>query len=316
MYGAMIRPPEPTATVTPRATSGEHPEVVAFVAELRRQETAPKTWQNYRSDLACFGRWFAGVNDEPFAAAAVTPSDIRDYRSYLIQEERRTPATVNRRLAALRKFFAWAKATGLVTDEPTLAVKGVEASPRAPKALEKRELDKLVRTVERHGSTRDQAIVLTLRHTGLRVSELCALRLGDVTIGERSGQVVVRSGKGSKYRTVPLNVDARRAITAYLAVRPAVSDDHLFIGQRREGLRPAAVEDLVKKYARLAGLADVTPHTLRHSFGKHLLDAGESLVAVAALLGHSRLETTAIYTHPSDRDLAHAVERLERDALV
>jgi site-specific recombinase XerD len=175
-------------------------------------------------------------------------------------------------------------------------------------------LGKLVQTVERHGGKRDQAIVLTLRHTGLRVSELCALRLPDVELGERKGSVTVRAGKGAKYRVVPLNVDARRAIMAYLTVRPAVTDDHLFIGQRRDGLRPAAVEDLVRKYARLAGLADVTPHTLRHSFGKGLLDAGTDLVTVAALLGHSRLETTAIYTHPSDRDLQHAVERLELDA--
>lgn len=301
--------------LTQPATAGENPEVVAFIDELHRQETAPKTWQNYRSDLRCFGRWFAGGNDEAFSAAAVTPTDVRDYRSYLLHEERRTPATVNRRLAALRKFFGWAKATGLVADEPTVAVKRIESSLRSPKALEQRELSKLLHIVERHGSKRDQAIVLTLRHTGLRVSELCALRFGDLELDDRKGSVTVRSGKGGKYRVVPLNLDARRAITAYLAVRPAVTDDHLFIGQRRDGLRPAAVEDLVRKYARLAGLADVTPHTLRHSFGKGLLDAGENLVAVAALLGHSRLETTAIYTHPSDHDLEHAVERLERDAL-
>jgi site-specific recombinase XerD len=299
--------------LTQPATSGENPEVVSFIDELRRQETAPKTWQNYKSDLLCFGRWFAGVNDESFTAAAVTPTDIREYRSFLLNVERRTPATVNRRLAALRKFFGWAKATGRIADEPTVAVKGIESSPRSPKALEPRELGKLVQAVERHGSKRDQAILFTLRHTGLRVSELCALRLGDVELGDRKGSAAVRSGKDGKYRIVPLNVDARRAITAYLEVRPAVTDDHVFIGQRRGGLRPAAVEDLVRKYARLAGLEDVTPHTLRHSFGKHLLDAGESLVPVAALLGHSRLETTAIYTHPSERDLEHAVERLERD---
>src|SRR5712692_3331455 len=304
-----------TIAATHPATAGEHPEVAAFIDELRRQETAPKTWQNYKSDLACFGRWFASVNDEAFTAATVTPTDVRDYRSYLLHTERRTPATVNRRLAALRKFFGWAKATGRIADEPTIAVKGIESAPRSPKALEPRELGKLVHAVERHGSKRDQAIVLTLRHTGLRVSELCALRLADVELGERKGSATVRSGKGSKYRVVPLNVDARRAITAYLAVRPAVSDDHLFIGQRRDGLRPAAVEDLVRKYARLAGLADVTPHTLRHTFGKGLLDSGVDLVAVAALMGHSRLETTATYTHPTDRDLERAVAQLERDAV-
>ncbi len=295
-------------------TPDTSPEVGLFVQDLQRQEVAAKTVVNYRSDLRCFARWFHGVNDEPFTAAAVTPTDLRDYRSFLIQDERRLPATVNRRLAALRKFFTWARATARIDDLPTAAVKGVEASPRAPKALEKRELDRLLRAVEKEGKKRDLAMVLTLRHTGLRVSELCALRLGDIDLGDRKGSVTVRSGKGSKFRVVPLNVDARNALLDYLVVRPAVSDDHLFIGQRHEGLSPQAVENQVTKYARLAGLTDVTPHTLRHSFGKGLLDSGVDLVAVAALLGHSRLETTAIYTHPSTRDLEHAVQRLERDA--
>jgi site-specific recombinase XerD len=302
-----------TSTTDP--TTADPAEVALFTEDLTRQEVAHKTLVNYQSDLRCFARWFAGVNDEPFTAAAVTPTDIRDYRRYLINEERRKPATVNRRLAALRSFFTWARATGRVQDLPTAAVKGVEASPRAPKALAKRELDRLIRSVEKDGKKRDLAIVLTLRHTGLRVGELCALRLGDVELGERKGSVTVRAGKGSKYRVVPLNVDARKAIQDYLAVRPAVTDDHLFIGQRHQGLSPQAVENLVTKYARFAGFEAVTPHTLRHSFGKGLLDAGVDLVAVAALLGHSRLETTAIYTQPSDRDLATAVERLERDAL-
>jgi site-specific recombinase XerD len=304
-----------TTLPTDPETALEPEEVGVFVQDLERQEVAAKTRLNYRSDLRCFARWFIGVDDEPFTAAAVTPTDLRDYRTYLMQEERRMPATVNRRLAALRKFFTWAKATARIQELPTDAIKGVEASPRAPKALDKRELDRLLRTVEKERHKRDLAIVLTLRHTGLRVSELCALRRGDVELGERKGSVTVRAGKGSKYRVVPLNLDARKAIQEYLAVRPAVSDDHLFIGQRHQGLSPQAVENLVRKYARLAGLTDVTPHTLRHSFGKGLLDAGVDLVAVAALLGHSRLETTAIYTHPSNRDLEHAVQRLERDAL-
>src|ERR1700757_146089 len=103
----MIRAPGSRTTpalLLPPTTAVESPEVASFVEELRRQETAPKTWQNYRSDLACFGRWFIGVNDEAFTAAAVTPTDIREYRGFLLNVERRAPATVNRRLAALRKF--------------------------------------------------------------------------------------------------------------------------------------------------------------------------------------------------------------------
>src|SRR5215216_6684511 len=144
--------------------------------------------------------------------------------------EKRQPATVNRRLAAIRRFFQWAKATGLVKELPTDDVKGVASSPRAPHWLEKRDVDRLIRTVERHGNTRDLAIILTLRHPGIRVSELSDLKVGDVETSERKGSLTVRSGKGGKFRILPLNVDARQAIASYLKVRPTVSVDQHFIG--------------------------------------------------------------------------------------
>src|SRR5688572_3191118 len=284
-----------------------------FLQDLERQETSPKTREDYRLDLLHFAGWFTQTVAESFSPEGVTPTDVREYRGYLINVEKRQPSTVNRRLAALRRFFQWARATGLAKELPTDNVKGVASSPRAPRWLEKRDVDRLIRTVERHGNTRDLAIVLTLRHTGIRVGELSALQSGDVEISERKGTLTVRSGKGSKFRALPLNVDARRAIAAYLDVRPTVSDDHLFIGQRGQGISSRAVELLVEKYGRLAGLEDVTPHTLRHSFGKHALDAGADLVSVSALLGHQRLETTAIYTTPSQRDLEKVVEKLEQD---
>jgi integrase/recombinase XerC len=277
--------------------------------ELRRQEASARTIENYRSDLARFAAWFAQTVGKPFAAAAVTPTDVREYKAYLQHIEKRQPATVNRRLAGLRKFFAWAASTGHIAEAPTRQVKGLGAVQPAPKALTKREADKLLREVEQAHNKRDVAVLRLLRHTGLRVSELCNLRLGDITMSARAGQAVVRSGKGNKYRAVPLNVPTRAAIREYLDVRPKTTDDQLFIGQRGP-LKSEGVEDLVKKYAYHAGLSGVTPHVLRHTFGKQLLDSGVNLVTVAALMGHSRLETTALYTQPSARDLAQAVDRL------
>src|SRR5438093_7969591 len=89
-------------------------EVEQFLVDLERQEPSPNTLISYRLDLVQFARWFAQTNSESFSAAAVTPTDVREYRSYLLNVERRQPSTVNRRLAALRKFFQWAKAEGLV----------------------------------------------------------------------------------------------------------------------------------------------------------------------------------------------------------
>src|SRR5215211_3163722 len=181
-----------------------------FLQDLQRQETSPQTRSSYRLDLLHFAGWFARTAGEAFTPEAVTPTDVREYRGYLLNVEKRQPATINRRLAALRRFFQWAKAIGLVKELPTENVKGVVSSPRAPRWLEKRDVDRLIRTVERHGNTRDLAIVLTLRHTGIRVSELSALKVGDVEVSDRKGSLTVRSGKGGKFRVLPLNSDARK----------------------------------------------------------------------------------------------------------
>lgn len=279
--------------------------------DLGRQDLAARTVAAYRTDLSAFARWFPGTAGEPFSARAVTPTDLREYKSYLRTVERRQAATINRRFAALRAFFRWAKGTGLIAELPTESVRGVPTALRVPKALAKRDVDRLIREAERHGKPRNIAIVLLLRHTGIRVGELSNLRLGDIDISERRGLLLVRAGKGDKDRRLPLNRDVRRALERYLETRPQVDDDHLFIGQRGQPLQSQGVQLLVAKYARRAGLADVTPHILRHSFAKHILDAGEDLATVQRLLGHERLETTAIYTQPTARDLEQAVRRLE-----
>src|SRR6266581_334549 len=108
-----------------------------FLQDLERQETSPKTRSSYRLDLLHFANWFARTVGEGFSPEAVTPTDVRDYCSYLSTVEKRQPATVNRRLAALRRFFQWAKATGLAKELPTENVKGVALAPRAPHWLEK-----------------------------------------------------------------------------------------------------------------------------------------------------------------------------------
>ncbi len=297
-----------------RQTNSFSPDIDDFVAELQRQDASPATVRNYTADLRAFARWFPDASGEAFTARAVTPTDLRDYRGFLRTVEQKQAATINRRLAALRKFFVWAKGAGRIVELPTDQVKGLPAAPRTPKALGKREVDRLIREAERHGNKRNLAILQLLRHTGLRVSELCNLRLGDITISERKGEVLVRGGKGNKDRTVPLNNDARRAVDAYQAIRPTVAADLLFVGQRGQPLRPQGVQLVVQKYAQRAGLPEVTPHVLRHTFAKHVLDAGADLATVQRLLGHERLETTAIYTHPTARDLAAAVRRLEADA--
>src|SRR3954471_23540584 len=190
-------------------------ELELFLDELGRRESAANTVASYRQDLRLFAHWFEGTNGETFSAAAVTPTDIRDYRAYLQNVERRAPATINRKLASLRAFFRWAHATQRVAESPTESVKGVQGEPAATRWLDKRQADRLIRAVERHGNARDLAIIQLLRHSGIRVGELVSIRLRDIDLSERKGEVRIW-GKGNRHRPIPLNLTARKAIQDYL----------------------------------------------------------------------------------------------------
>jgi site-specific recombinase XerD len=282
----------------------------AFAQALEREGKSPLTIRSYRSDLAHFVAWFAHTNGEPFAPGGITLLDVRGYKSYLMTIAQFKPATVNRRLAALARFCGWARGQGLLAGDPTAEVKGVRRALVAPKALHAVELRRLLREVHKGGEKRDVAIVEVLANTGIRVGELANLTLGDIELSPRKGLVTVRSGKGAKYRQVPLNVDARRALEEYLPLRPSGAGQHLLISQRGSGLTPSAIWRVVKQYGQRAGL-DISPHTLRHTFGTRLARSKDvDLVTVATMMGHESLDTTALYTRPSEEDMANAVETL------
>jgi integrase/recombinase XerC len=295
-------------------------EFDTFLAALRQREASEFTITAYRRDLQQFARWFSETLDQPFSVMAVTPTDVRDFRGYLRERLNQKPASINRKLAALRSFFRWAIDAELRLDSPVVTVKDVREEPRAPRWFVKRDVDRLLREIEANAKpatkARDLAIAQVLRHTGLRVGELVRIRLRDLTLSDRKGSLRV-FGKGAKERQIPLNQTVRAALAVYLAGRrqrpEAEQAPELFLGQRGP-LAAHAVEKIIRKYAERAGLDSFTPHSLRHSFAKRLLDAGEDLVTVQTLLGHERLDTTARYTHPGARDLEEAVGKLDDEA--
>lgn len=281
----------------------------AFEVYLRGEKDASQaTVRSYLNDLKKFVRWYYETTGEAARVDAVGPLDIAEFKRHMLNQNQK-PATINRALASLSVFFSWAIEHGRTAQNPVSGVKPVPEARPAPKALGRREQLALMRAAQKTGRARDIALVTFLLHTGLRVSELCSLTLEDVTLRERSGVVVVRSGKGSKRREVPLNVTARKALRDWLTIR-SEAPGPLFISQKGGPLSPRAVEHLLAKYAYAARLEGVTPHVLRHTFCKSLIDAGESLDRVAVLAGHSNLNTTARYTRPSGADLQKAVERL------
>ncbi len=285
-----------------------HPLIEAFLQDLARAGKSPRTVEGYRKDLVDFIAWLEGRYGEAFDPKAVLPEDLRDYRQHLLAVRRAAPATVNRRISALRAFFAFLAARGEIPSNPAARLSGVRTARPAPKALSETELRRLLREARRSSNPLHRAVILLLAHTGLRASERCALRLADVSLSERRGKITVR-GKGEKVREVPLNAEAREALREWLSVRPAAPDDALFVG-RRGRLTPSGVWRIVREYARRAGV-EAHPHVLRHTFATRLLrEAGADLVTVAEILGHESLNTTARYTRPSEADLEAAVERL------
>ena len=281
-----------------------------FIEHLRSQDRSERTIKSYSSDLKLFARWFHETSREELTPQSITPIDLREYKRYLLEDRGFKPATVNRRLVSISAFCKWAREQGLADGNPCDDIRIVPKVRAAPKWLTKREQYALVRAVQKANRSRDEALIMLMLHTGLRVSEVSNLRIGDISISPRKGEIIVRGGKGEKFRTVPLNSNVRNALKAYLALRPEVDHDYLFVGQKGKRLRPAGIYHLVKKYGYEARVGNISPHTLRHTFGKNLVDAGVPLDRVAMLLGHSSLNTTRIYTVPSRADLQDAVESI------
>jgi len=180
-----------------------------FAAHLQAQDRAPKTVQAYLSDLRQFARWFAQTNGTTLTPQTVTPTDLREYRQYLLTVKQRQAATINRHLAAITAYLNWGVENGLIEYNPAQRIRGVGRQALAPKWLSKTEQGKLVREVEQLGlvaqteagqcwAVRDEALVKLMLHTGLRAEEVCGLQRTDVVINGRSGAVQV-TGKGTKF---------------------------------------------------------------------------------------------------------------------
>jgi integrase/recombinase XerC len=279
-----------------------------FAHHLARAERSPLTITNYRCDLAAFARWFRDTNGDELTPALITPTDLRDYKRFLVDRRGLKPSSVNRQLATLKSFLTWAAGAGLlpVGQLPVLP-KAVLQARQGPRWLDRREQYALRRAVERGGQIRDIAMVTLLLNTGLRLQELCTLTWHEVQVTARTGLVTVTQGKGAKQRQLPLNAEARHALMVLGYAAHAGSNAPVFMGQRGR-LTPSGVQRLLRKYAHAAHLEGLSPHRLRHTFCKRLIDAGVGLEKVAALAGHESLETTRRYCTPSLRDLAHAVE--------
>lgn len=310
--------------------------VALWEKKLVDHDHAHHTRRAYLHAVASFIAWYEQQNHECFTPSALTPIDLVGYRTMLQQS--RSAASVNLHIASLRAFCQWLLSTGQINSNPAARLRAVaRQATLAPLALAPKHINAMLRAAQqtRHPA-RDYAIIQMLIQTGIRIAECSNLRLADIRLGERQGEVQIRAGKGNKARTVPLNASIRQALALYLGPlwgvdtsirsivlawpRGTALDQPLWQSQKRGALSVRAIATMIEHIVEELALRDLLPqavsaHTLRHTFAtNYLKDHPGDLVGLAALLGHSTLETTRIYVQPSNEDLAERVEHTRLNA--
>lgn len=264
------------------------------------------TRKAYLNGVTLYLHWFAMEMGEDFDLTMLYGPDVERWKKSPGNEN---PNTFNLRLASLRELVRFGMAKGWMSYDPLSDVQGKDEQVLAPKWLTKAERGKLLRYVATivQGNKRlvnVQAAVHLMVYAGLRVSEVEKLQWKDVTLRERSGVVIIRNGKGAKKRTVPLNMECRKSLEKWREITDVDPENLVFDSSKR------TLQRWVEAALAGCGLEDASAHTLRHTCAKTLVDSGVGLEVVAALLGHSSLETTRRYVTPGLDDLQAAVEKI------
>jgi integrase/recombinase XerC len=289
----------------------------SYLRHLRGQRSlAEHTVRAYRADLRNLFTHLGRLGIDSLDAV-----DLRALRSWLAKQHTlgQARATLQRRAAAARMFFAWAHETGHVEVDPAVSLRSPKIMRTLPPTLEAataaQMLNDAVAAVGEVGgpvAARDAAVLEILYATGIRVSELCGLDLADL---DRARQVIRVFGKGSKERTVPLGRPALRAVEAWLGKPRAQlvtgeSGQAMFLGERGKRIDQRVVRRVVHRSLQMTeGAPDLGPHGLRHAMATHLLEGGADLRSVQEILGHASLATTQIYTHVTNERLRSAFEQ-------
>lgn len=266
---------------------------MAQIADGKSELTA----KTYGHALTKFHEWLMGNGGD---INQLTRHDVQSYINHLDMSGM-SASTINKTFAAISVFARYMKHPEIIDNIRVPEFR--KQNNVAPKSLERNDKNRLLRDVERKGNLRDIAIAYVLLHTGIRVSELVALNMNDVAMGERSGHLLVRHGKGNVARKVPLSAEARHHLGKYLASR---GDKHtaLFLANNN-GLHRISVRT-VQHMLKNQG---VHPHQLRHTFCHDLVGSGVDISTVAELAGHSDINVTRRYSKPTEAELERAIER-------
>ncbi len=278
-----------------------------YLEERRRENVSAHTLRNYGTDLQQFLDYFSPPGQAPPPIAAIDVTAIREWLGDLFSHQL-AAVSMRRKLAALRSFFKYLVREGVVPRNIPKLMRTPKAPQKLPQVMTAEQTNNLIDAIpnadlHRTHLERDLAIFETLYGCGLRVSELCGLKVDDLDFSDRSLRVL---GKGRKERLVPFGGKAETALRAYVAKRaPAIPAERaVFLNHHGQPLTDRSVRAIVKFYSTyLAGDNSLHPHALRHAYATHLLSDGADLRSIQELLGHARLSTTQRYTQVSLKDL-------------
>ncbi|AHG64696.1 site-specific tyrosine recombinase XerD [Advenella mimigardefordensis] len=283
------------------ATAAHQHVIDPFIDALWLEDgLSQNTLAAYRQDLNGLADFLA--KRKPAKTLLETTKD--DIEAWFAARHAHSKATTaNRRLATLKRYFAWAIRTHQINEDPCLTLHSARQPTRFPKTMSEQQVDQLLEAPNTRDALglRDRAMLETLYASGLRVTELVSLKVLHLSLNENVVRVVM--GKGGKDRLVPVGAQAAYWLERYLKeARPELlgqrQSDDLFLTRRATGMTRQAFWQLIKKYALQADIhTPLSPHTLRHAFATHLLNHGADLRVVQLLLGHADISTTQIYTH-------------------
>jgi len=275
-------------------------DIEDYLAHLQvERRMSAHTLDAYRRDLVSLAQW---AQHEGVEVSALHGEQVR---GFVAAEHRRglSPKSLQRRLSACRSFYAWLVKQGRIAASPAASIRSPKAPRKLPQVLDPDEAKALVEVpTDAPLGLRDRALLELFYSSGLRLSELCALRWRDLDLGDALVNVL---GKGNKQRSVPLGSHARAALAEWRASTGATNDAHVFPGRGGGPITPRAVQLRMRHLAQQQGLFKrVHPHLLRHSFASHILESSGDLRGVQELLGHADIATTQIYTHLDYQHLA------------
>ena len=271
-----------------------------FETYLRLEKSlSDNSIEAYQNDVFKLEKYFIETGND------ISPDRVRysDLKTFLVwySENNKNTRTQSRVLSGIRAFFRFLLIEGEIEENPASLIESPKIGLKLPEVLSISEIDKIIDAIDlsKPEGHRNKAIIETLYGCGLRVSELVNLRLTDIHYGE---EFVIVTGKGNKQRLVPVSRKALKEIDIYKKDRnslPVIYDQNiLFLNRRGSRLTRAMIFTIIKDLAAKAGIRkNISPHTFRHSFATHMIEAGADLRAVQEMLGHESILTTEIYTH-------------------